>query len=113
MNELAEETKWIFERLEKEKIRNFDKPHEVQEKIQLVLECFRIQKYDIPMIMKHRKSHYRPVLEENDVQLIFNLDIEFGKFKLKKEQILSFLRKIQNFENEVMVYEEELAQAKD
>ena len=56
---------------------------------------------------------YAPELDENDIYPIFNLDIEFGKFKQKKDQILKFLKKIVQFDDSVRVYESELALLKN
>lgn len=45
---------------------------------------------------------YANELDENDVQLIFNLDLEFGQFIAKRRQLERFLKRIEPFrENEV------------
>lgn len=46
------------------------------------------------MIAKYRKYDYMKELVEDDVWLIFNLDLEYGKFQQQKKQMLNFLMKI-------------------
>jgi hypothetical protein len=42
---------------------------------------FRTEFLDIPMITKYRKFEYMKELDERDVWHIFNLDLEYGKYK--------------------------------
>ena len=65
------------------------------------------------MIIKYRKYLYHPELSESDVWLIFNLDIEYGKFIANKQQIWKFLQKVATFNDEAKQYEEELKKARD
>lgn len=65
------------------------------------------------MIIKYRKFMYAAELDENDIYPIFNLDIEFGKFKHKKEQIQKFLKLVEKFDDSVKVYESELTLLKN
>ena len=52
--------------------------------------------YDVPMIAKYRKFDYQggQILQEHHVQMIANLDVEFGKFRGQMQQIMDFLTKL-------------------
>ena len=47
-------------------------------------------------------------LDEQDVWMIFNLDLEYAKYKEQKAQILAFIKKVMQFDPELRVYQEEL-----
>ena len=52
----------------------------VKKKIQKVLRMFRIEHMDIPMITRYRRYEYQKELDEQDVWLIFKLDLEYAKY---------------------------------
>jgi hypothetical protein len=49
----------------------------------VILDLFRKEYLDVPMIARYRKYLYNKVLTEDDVWLIFNLDSEYGKFRIQ------------------------------
>lgn len=69
---------------------------------------FRTEYLDVPMITKYRKFEYTKELDETDVWHIFNLDIEYGKYKQQKQQITNFIKKVMQFNPMLRQYEEEL-----
>jgi len=83
---LQQEADWVFERLlEDPKKRDLIiNGAMAKKKIFKVLRMFRTEFYDIPMITKYRKFEYTKDLEEEDVWIIFNLDLEYGKFNQQK-----------------------------
>lgn len=83
--EIEEEAEWIFERLQQEGQRDLtSNSNAIKKKIADVIGLFRNNYLDIPMIIKYRRYVYAKELDEQDVQTIFNLDQEYGQFKLQK-----------------------------
>ena len=73
--EIDIEAKWILDRLEQEKMKNLSQNAQVvTKKIAQVLQLFRVEFMDIPMIMKYRKYVYAKDLDESDIYTIFRLD---------------------------------------
>ena len=83
----------MFSDESKRKDMIYDTTH-VKKKIQKVLRMFRVEHLDIPMITKYRRFEYMKELDDHDVWTIFNLDLEYAKFKSQKNQILKFIKKI-------------------
>lgn len=63
-----------------------------------VISLFRKEKNDIPYIVKYRRYVYQKDLNEADVWSIFNYDIEFGKFKQQKNNILMYMKTFAEFD---------------
>lgn len=80
---MQNEIYWIYNRLIDDTKRESLLQYEdfVKIKIGKVLKAFKRDKMDIPMFAKYRKYEYMKELFESDVWAIFNLDIEYGKFK--------------------------------
>ena len=53
----------------------------VKKKIQRVIEQIRKEYLDVQMIVKYRKYEYMKELSDQDVWIIFDLDLEYGKFE--------------------------------
>lgn len=64
----------------------------------MIISLFRNEKNDIPYIVKYRRYVYQKELTESDVWTIFNYDIEFGKFKQEKSNILMYLKTFAEFD---------------
>ena len=62
----------------------------MKEKIALILKMIRCEKHDVPFIEKYRFDELVPELEKENVWKIFSLDIEYGKFMVQKNKLLSF-----------------------
>jgi|LauGreDrversion4_2_1035121.scaffolds.fasta_scaffold59216_3 hypothetical protein len=82
------------------------------EKIYKVLESIRVKFLDIPTICTYRQYEYKPELNEEAVWLVYNFDIEYGKFQRAQQQVSDFLQKIQKAEPKVKSYLDELTYAK-
>jgi hypothetical protein len=54
----------------------------------------RVKYLDIPMICKYRRYEYEPELTEETVWLVYNFDIDYGKFQRAQSQVSDFLYKI-------------------
>lgn len=54
----------------------------------------RVKYLDIPMICAYRKYEYEPELSAEAVWLVYNFDIEYGKFQRAQSQVSDFLLKI-------------------
>jgi hypothetical protein len=72
----------------------------------------RVKYLDIPMICKYRRYEYEPELTEETVWLVYNFDIDYGKFQRAQSQVSDFLYKIQKSEPKVKSYLDELNYAK-
>jgi len=67
---------------------------------------------DVPLIAKYRKYNYANELDEQDVWLVFNLDIDYGKFKHQLSQTKDFLRKIAQIEPRFQGYLHDISKVK-
>lgn len=103
--ELAHEAEWIFniifDKLEQSKEQSFvTKLEEVKNKIKQCLILFRREKCDVPYITKSRQNELLPELKAEHTWLIFELDIEYGKFQIQKKQCEDFFTKIHELADE-------------
>jgi hypothetical protein len=80
--DIQHETEFIFNRMlditnSETLLSNEDS---AKKKISLVLRMMRVEYLDIPMIAKYRKYQYMKEINEEDIWIIYNLDLEYGKF---------------------------------
>jgi hypothetical protein len=69
------EADWILERM-KTVYENFSN---VRKKIILVLDYYKKDYLDIPMIVYYRRMNYEPELSQKEIWKIFELDREWNK----------------------------------
>ena len=76
------EAQWILDRITStcDNQRQLLQAKDASEKIFKVLEMIRVKLLDIPMICTYRKYEYAPELSDEAVWLVYNFDIEYGKF---------------------------------
>ena len=99
--ELDQEVDYIFDNLS-HSIENNQRVYQddlnIKGRIKQILIFLRSKDYlyDVPMIAKYRKFDYQggQILQELHVQMIANLDVEFGKFRAQMQQIMDFLTKL-------------------
>jgi hypothetical protein len=70
----------------------------IKSKIKVILVYLRSQRYvyDVPMISKYRQYEYKVgnFLQEKHIQVIANLDVEYGKFRAQLQQVVDFFNKL-------------------
>ncbi len=99
--ELDHEVDYIFDNLSNS-IQNHERVYHndsnIKARIRQILIFLRSKDYlyDVPMIAKYRKFDYQggQILQEHHVQMIANLDVEYGKFRGQMQQIIDFLTKL-------------------
>lgn len=88
-NEILNEVDFIFDKLKSSRYTSSDKQtnqNKIKEKIKLVLSNMKVDFFEVPFIALYRKMNYEPELSQGDIWKIYELDVEWRKLKLVKEQ---------------------------
>ena len=76
------EAQWILDRITStcENQRQLLQAKDASDKIFKVLNEMRVKNRDVPLIATYRRFEYEPELTADAVWLVYNFDLEYGKF---------------------------------